>query len=263
VTIGRRGPPRGAATRTLAFVTTRLDPRVERALPLLAAVLGPLVVALVVLPWREDVPEAAAALVMVVAVVALAARGHRAAGWLAAVAAAAWFDLFLTRPYGSFAIDSRDNVETAVLLVVVGVAVTEIAVRGRRHRLVAGIDDGYLRTIARVAQIAGAGNAHATAAAVREALTEVLGADEVRFERGALGGLPRLDADGTLRTDDGRWPVGQLGLPPMPFEIVAERGRIGYGRFVVHVPGGTPAEVTALRVAKVLADQAATALARA
>lgn len=46
-----------------------LHPRQRVALPLVVAVLAPLAVALVVLPWRTDVPGSAAALVMVAVVV--------------------------------------------------------------------------------------------------------------------------------------------------------------------------------------------------
>lgn len=253
MTIAPRLPARGHG---------RGMPAVRRYLPLVAAVLGPLVVALVVLPWRTDLPGSAAALLMVVAVVAVAARGHRVAGLLAAVSAAAWFDLFLTTPYGSFDIAGRDDIETAVLLLAVGAAVTELAVRGRRHRAVAELDASYLAAIARTAELAGGGaGVHATAAAVRDELRRILGTDEVRFERGQLGGMPHLAADGRLVTDDGWWPTSQVGLPPMPFEIVAERGGVGYGRFVVDGRGAHP-DPTALQVAKVLADQTATALAR-
>lgn len=234
-------------------------------MPPSTAVVGPLVVVLLVLPWRSDVPGAAAALLTLVVVVAVAARGHRAAGWLASVSAAVWFDLFLTRPYESLAIATRDDVLTAVLLAGVGVAVTELAVRGRRHRATAALDEGYLHTIARVADLAATAGAHATAAAVRTALGEVLPAHEVRFERGQAGGLPRLGGDGRIALrggGEGAWPVGQVGLPPTPFEIVAERGGVGYGRFVVTADPHAHPDRTALVVAKVLADQAATALAQ-
>ena len=40
-------------------------------------------------------------------VVAVAAAGHRAAGVLAAVSAAVWFDFFLTVPYERFTITGR------------------------------------------------------------------------------------------------------------------------------------------------------------
>jgi K+-sensing histidine kinase KdpD len=44
------------------------------------------------------------------------------------VSAALWFDFFLTQPCEQFSITRRTDIETAVLLLVIGVAVTEIAV---------------------------------------------------------------------------------------------------------------------------------------
>jgi K+-sensing histidine kinase KdpD len=43
---------------------------------------------------------------------------------------AVWFDFFLTQPYERFTITRRTDIETTVLLLVIGVAVTEIAVWG-------------------------------------------------------------------------------------------------------------------------------------
>ena len=240
-----------------------LDRRGRRLIVPLAAVLAPLALALVVLPWREQLPGSAASLVMVVVIVAVAARGDRAAGFLASLSAAVWFDLVLVRPYGSFTISSRDDVETTVPLLVVGVAVTEIAVRGRHHRSHAALATHQLATISRLADLAGSDTGdRTTVAATRSALGDVLGGAQVRFERSGLGGMPRLHADGRLTSSDVVWPVDQVGLPPMPFEIVAERGGIGYGRFVVQAHPGAHSDRTALQVAKVLADLAATALAR-
>ncbi|MBO0876722.1 MAG: DUF4118 domain-containing protein [Pseudonocardia sp.] len=42
-------------------------------------------------------------------------------------------DFFVTEPYDRFAITKRADIETAVLLMLVGVAVTEIALWGRRQ----------------------------------------------------------------------------------------------------------------------------------
>jgi hypothetical protein len=63
---------------------------------------------------------------------------------LAAVSAAAWFDFFLTQPYERFSITHRTDIETTVLLLVVGVAVTELAVRARRQRYLADSEAAYL-----------------------------------------------------------------------------------------------------------------------
>ena len=66
---------------------------------LIAGLLVPLAVAAILLPWRASWSNTNVALLLVVAVVAVAAIGSRAAGALAAVSAAAWFDFFFTRPY--------------------------------------------------------------------------------------------------------------------------------------------------------------------
>ena len=75
-----------------------------------------------------------AALVLTIAVVAVAALGGRAAGVVTALAAVASFDFFHTRPYLSLAIDSREDVETSILLLVVGLLVGTIATAGQRAR---------------------------------------------------------------------------------------------------------------------------------
>src|SRR5580658_7858307 len=86
-------------------------------------------------PFRSSFPNTDAALVLVVVIVAVAANGHRPAGWIAAGASAVWFDFFLTRPYERFAISRHTDIETTVLLLVVGIAVTEIAARSRMHKI--------------------------------------------------------------------------------------------------------------------------------
>src|SRR5690349_12549495 len=65
-----------------------------------------------------------AALLLVLVVVAVAATGDRVAGVIAALSAALSFDFFLTAPFLRFAIVDRDDVETAVLLLAIGLAVS-------------------------------------------------------------------------------------------------------------------------------------------
>lgn len=103
---------------------------------LAAALLAPLVVALALVPVRAHISSANLALVLVVVVVAVAALGSRAAGVVAALSAAAWFDFFLTRPYQRFVISDSDDVTTTLLLLAVGVAVSQLAAYARRLKLV-------------------------------------------------------------------------------------------------------------------------------
>src|SRR5215469_18604587 len=105
-------------------------------LALAAAVLGPLAVAAALVPFRAQLSGTNSALILVVVIVAVASNGNRLAGGLAAVSAAAWFDFFLTRPYERFTITNAADITTAVLLLVVGLAVSQLAARARRLRVV-------------------------------------------------------------------------------------------------------------------------------
>lgn len=96
-----------------------------------AALAAPLLVSLLLVPFRGSLSSTNMALILVVVVVAVAAAGNRVAGALTALSAAAWFDFFLTRPYQSFTINRADDVETTVLLLAVGVAVSQLAARAR------------------------------------------------------------------------------------------------------------------------------------
>ena len=113
--------------------------------------------AAVLVPFRASFPNTDAALAMLLVVVAVAANGYRLAGVLAAVSTAVWFDFFLTQPYERFSITRRTDIETTVLLLVIGVAVTEIAVWGRRQRVTASRRAGYLDGINSAAQAVAAG----------------------------------------------------------------------------------------------------------
>ena len=98
---------------------------------LLAALAAPLAVAAVLLPFRASWSNTNVALLLVVIVVGVAVAGNRVAGGLAAVWAALWFDFFFTMPYYRFTIRSRADVTTAVLLLLTGLVVSQLAARGR------------------------------------------------------------------------------------------------------------------------------------
>jgi K+-sensing histidine kinase KdpD len=110
----------------------------------LAGVAAPLALTVILIPFRASLPNTDAALALILVVVAVAAAGHRAGGVLAALSAAAWFDFFLTVPYERFTITRHADIETTALILAVGIAVTEIAVRGRRQHTAAARRAGYL-----------------------------------------------------------------------------------------------------------------------
>jgi hypothetical protein len=92
-----------------------------------AAVMGPLALAALLLPWRGSWSNANVALLLVVVVVAIACLGNRFAGALAAISAAVWFDFFFTVPYDRLTISRSADLTTFVLLLAVGVAVSQMA----------------------------------------------------------------------------------------------------------------------------------------
>lgn len=112
-----------------------------------AALIAPAAVAAALVPFRDVIANIDAALVLVLVVVAVATAGNRAAGALAALSAGVWFDFFLTRPYERLTINDRADVETTVLLLAVGVAVTELAIWGRRQQALAARQGGHLSRI--------------------------------------------------------------------------------------------------------------------
>ena len=106
---------------------------VRHRVAVVAGLVVPLIVSAVLVPFRGSFANTAAALVMVGVIVGVAVMGNRLTGVLASASAAAWFDFFLTKPYDRFTISHRPDLETTIAILVVGVLVTELAARSRRH----------------------------------------------------------------------------------------------------------------------------------
>jgi K+-sensing histidine kinase KdpD len=234
-------------------------------LAVLASVAVPLVLAAVLVPFRASFPNTDAALAMLLVVVAVAANGDRLAGVLAAVSTAVWFDFFLTRPYQRFTITRRTDIETTVLLLVIGVAVTEIAVWGRRHHAIASRRAGYLDGINNAARaVAAGGSAPALIDRVSSQLTQLLSLRSCVFQYGVAGlGRPaRLQRDGSVTFGQLRWAVDSDGLPvDTGVELLVEGGGIFQGRFLMTpAPSARPTLERRL-LAVALADQVGAALA--
>ena len=108
------------------------------------------------LPFRVSWPDTSVALLVVV-VVRVAAAGSRVAGGLAAVWAAVWFGFFFTVPYDRFTIRSPADVTTGVLLLVTGLAVSQLAARARRLKVTQYRSGSHLRQPADHAVLAARG----------------------------------------------------------------------------------------------------------
>ncbi|MCW2737147.1 DUF4118 domain-containing protein [Nocardioides sp.] len=228
-----------------------------------AAVVVPLVVCAVLATVRDLLPAASAVLVLVLCVVAVAATGDRPAGLVAALSSGAWFDFFLTEPYLHLAIDDGDDVQAAVLLVLIGVSVTELALWGRRQQEQASLRSGYLDgVLSAAATVAEADSGPDQVVAVVGAhIAEVLGADRCAYVVGPVHD-PRvavLDRDGVLTQHGQHRDVDRTGLPVDDYVALEVRrsGRV-IGHFLVTASTrmARPSREQC-RVAVLLADQVA------
>ena len=229
----------------------------------LAALVVPFAICAVLYGLRGRVAAASAVLVLVLAVVAVAATGDRLAGVLAAASGGLWFDVFLTEPYLRLVIDDPDDVQAAVLLVLIGFSVTEIALWGRRQQAQAARRSGYLEGVLSAAATVseGVSGPDEVVAVVAAHIADVLGVDACRYVPGPVRD-PRvavLDHEGVLTQNGQQRDVDRTGLPVD--ELVAIEVRRAT-RVVGHI------EVTAAtrvarptreqcRVAVLLADQVA------
>jgi K+-sensing histidine kinase KdpD len=248
----------GVPTRWLA---TRRRPLVRAA-----AVLMPLVTCAVLSTVRGSVTAATSVLVLVLWVVAAAASGDRLAGVLAAVSGGVWFDFFLTQPYLRFAIDDHDDVETTALLVLISLAVTEVALWGYRQQVQSSRRSGYLDGVlgASRAVVEGDTPVSAIVDVVSREIADVLNADSCRYVDGPVhdARIALLDHDGVVTRNGHPVDVGRSGLPTNEYVAVpVRRGSLVIGHFLVSATSHvTFPSREQRRVAVLLADQVASAV---
>lgn len=243
---------------TPAAPDVRFGPKV-----LAVALLGPVAVALVILPFRDDIRTPNVALVLVLAVLVAAVVGGRLGGALAAIIAAVSFDFLFTRPYYSLSISNGDDVQTFVLLLAVGLVVGEIVARSRRSYAVARRSRREAEHLRRLAELAAGGeSAGRLVAVVQNELTTILDLKSCRFERPPFrSALPQLRHRG-VRVDAG--PPDDHALKSQ-LELPVRGGGQLLGRFVLTMATDgsgiqLPPDNRALAVA--LADQLGAALVR-
>lgn len=238
---------------------TVLSPSVVRA----AAVVVPLAVCGGLTLVRDVVPAASAVLVLVLVVVAVATTGDRLGGLVAALSSGAWFDFFLTRPYNALTIDDPDDIQAAVLLVLIGVSVTELAIWGRRQQARAARRSGYLDGVLAAAATVSRGEAgpDEVVTVVAATIADVLGADRCRYVAGPVHDrrVAVLDHDGVLTQGGHSRDVDRTGLPVDEYVAVEVRRA---ARVVGHFEVSCATRVARptreqCRVAVLLADQVA------
>lgn len=199
----------------------------------LVALVVPLAVAALFWVLRGERLQSSTLLVMTLLVVGAAATGDRTAGFLAAVSSAVWFDFFFTAPYLSLAIAAKNDLELALLFMVVGFAVTELSLWGRRQQAVSTRQAGYIDGVVSMTHLVLSTPSQET---LRKALdrhiASVLTADGCRYVDGPPGGgWGLVGADGRIRLGDREVDTDTTGLP---FDAVTAIPVIRGGQVVGH-----------------------------
>jgi K+-sensing histidine kinase KdpD len=237
--------------------------RLSRAMGMAIGALGPIALGGALVGVRDSIANADVALLLVLVVVLAAVTGGWQAGAVGAVSAALSFDFFHTEPYLSLTINSRDDVETAILLLLVGISVGLLAGRERDARAAARHSSSEIDRIHRVAELAahGASGEDVLFAAQTE-LRDLLHLRACRFEAPpALVPLATIERNGTVTgTSLRHYAQGQLELPREGVELpVLARGQ-QVGRFVLEPNEGVGASLEQRMVAVAIADQVGAAL---
>jgi K+-sensing histidine kinase KdpD len=202
---------------------------------LVAALLAPPGVAASFVPFRASFTNVGAALVFVALIEGLAIWGRRLGGYVATMSAALWFDFFLTPPYERFTISHRPDLETTISLLVVGVIVTELAARSRRHRERAGTESAHVTMLAATASaMAGSTTVEEVLASVSQSLCDTLHLRSCHFEADVSGSPhAQILADGSVVHVGMSWPADEIGIPGPQAEIDCRWRGEALGRFLL------------------------------
>src|SRR5689334_23005488 len=178
-----------------------------------AGALAPILVASLLVPFRESLQGATLVLVLVVVVVAVATTGDRVASVIAAIVAAASFDFFLVRPYGSLRITSAEDIETAVMLLVIGLIVGQLGAWGSRRRAEANRAREQLHRMEVVAdRIATDPGTLGLLGVVEREITDMLDLESCRYSL-AQPPVPVMGHDGSIDTSTHALVDGEFALP--------------------------------------------------
>jgi hypothetical protein len=189
----------------------------DQAIPMVFAIAVPLVVGMAMVGVRGEIDPQITALVLVVTVVGGAQVGGRLGGLASAVMAAISFDFFHTQPYLSLKITNAKDIETTVLLLVVGLAVGALADRLQLERMFGREGAHASSALGRVLAVAADGRADDVESSVRAELLELLSLQECWFTTDAVT-LTTIDRVGTIR---GEGPSNLGGDFALPVEGVA------------------------------------------
>src|SRR4051794_12390276 len=131
----------------------QLDPGLGAGLGGLLAIL----IAAALTGFRSEIPQVSVVLILVLTVLVGALIGGRLGGAATALVAALSFDFSHAQPYTSLSIDKREDVQAAILLLIVGLVIGTVARRQNLSENQAEAGRGEVRRLHRVAELVAGG----------------------------------------------------------------------------------------------------------
>jgi K+-sensing histidine kinase KdpD len=229
----------------------------------LAGVVLPTLAAVALIPLRDELDNTNVALILVAVVVAVATTGRRTAAALAAITSALAFNFFHTQPYFSFHIESSNDLQTEIYLLLVGLAVGELAAWGRRARQEVVRSERQLDSIFGLGSLVATGeDADIVAMTTASELTRLLGLVDCRFDRDPTTRRrdAEIDRDGHVQWGPNIWESERWGLPSGGVVLPVWGNGRRLAKFVLTPTVGLPLSPHRLRAGVALADQTGAAL---
>jgi K+-sensing histidine kinase KdpD len=202
------------------------------------AVVAPVAMVAALAPLRGHVSPANLALLLALGVLGVAVVAGPVGAAVAGAITAVAFDYVLTVPYGSLAIRNRDDIVTAVLLVIVGVVGGALVEHARRSEQEAAARRAELASMQRRAELwAGGEPPGRLIVRTGDELAHMLGAVSARYERGpapaAMAVITHWGAlvpggTGAATPDTVAVPVRAHGRDLGHFEVLFARPTAGF-----------------------------------
>jgi hypothetical protein len=229
--------------------------------------LGPMAaffVAALLVVARDDIGTTNIAL-LIALVVVVAATADRAAGVATALVASLAYNFFHTEPYRSLRISDGQDILTVVLLIVIGLVVSEISARARQAISGRKRHGDAERSLERTAELLASGaGVPEMWESVREDIVRLMHVADCRFEDASgsepISELPLVSRAGAL---DGRrrvWVATGFELPECGAAIRVDYGGVELGQIALIPRAGAGSLTDERRLAVALADQFAVSL---
>jgi K+-sensing histidine kinase KdpD len=199
----------------------------------------PVATALALLPLRDHMRNTNVGLLLALVTVGISALGGLWPGTVAGLMAALAYDVGFTHPYGSLTIADVDDIETVILLMLIGAASGALVSWGRRQQREAARHEASARRLRRHAELAsGSDTLGRLLQQSRIELCDLLGARTCAYEPGPPGD------DVALLTHHGLVvPAGSASTRPWVALPIRRCGRV-VGHFLIELPDGS---ITALQ----------------